>query len=162
MNNLASDFQQAGRLADAIELYRRTLELRLAKLGAPHPHTMHTMNSLAGAYLECKEWSTAENLLRRCLELRAKSQFGDWWRFHTMSQLGAALVGQNRYTEAEPFLISGFEGLRTRETQIPAPYKKNLAAAAARVVPFYEAWRKVDKAAEWRVKLANPSAERKR
>ena len=55
-------------------------------------------------------------------------------RFHTMSQLGAALAGQKKYAEAEPLLIDGYDGMKAREAKIPAPAKKDLAAAAARIV----------------------------
>jgi len=44
--------------------------------------------------------------------------------------------------------------MKARETKIPAPSKRRLAAAAERVVQLYEAWGKKDKAAEWRAKLA--------
>jgi hypothetical protein len=67
------------------------------------------------------------------------------------------LAGQKRYVEAEPLLIRGYEGLKDREAKIGAPAHRNLVAAAGRVVPFYEAWGKPDKASEWRVKLATPA-----
>jgi hypothetical protein len=67
------------------------------------------------------------------------------------------LSGQKRYAEAEPHLLQGYGGLKAREAKIPAPRKKNLAEAAARIVPFYEAWGKPEKAAEWRTKLATKS-----
>src|SRR5262249_33044804 len=93
-----------------------------------------------------------------CLDHRKKSQPDDWTCFHSMSQLGAALAGQKKYAEAEPLLIDGYEGLKAREVKIPAPAKKYLAAAAARIVPFYEAWGQPEKAAAWRAKLedSNP------
>jgi len=75
-----------------------------------------------------------------------------------MSQLGWALAGRKRYVEAEPLLIRGYEGLKEREAKIGAPARRSLVAAAGRIVPFYEAWGKADKAAEWRVKLATPAA----
>jgi hypothetical protein len=98
-------------------------------------------------------WDEAETLLRECLGLREKSQPDDWRRFHTMSQLGAALACRQEYAEAEPLLIDGYEGLRAREAKIPAPHKKKLAEAAARIVPFYESWGHPEKAAQWREKL---------
>ena len=85
----------------------------------------------------------------KCLGFREKMQPDDWPRFLTMSQLGAALVGQKRYSEAEPLLIPGYDGLKAREAKIPPPQKKYLATAAAEIVPFYEAWSKPGKAAEW-------------
>jgi hypothetical protein len=48
--------------------------------------------------------------------------------------------------------------MTAREAKIPAPSQKQLAAAAGRIVPFYEAWGKPEKAVEWRTKLASSTA----
>jgi hypothetical protein len=120
------------------------------------------MNNLAGAYLDARRWVEAEMTARQCLSLHEQKQPEDWWRYLTMSQLGAALTGQKKYAEAEPLLLQGYEGLKARQSKIPAPRKDSLAEAAARIVPFYEAWDKKDKAAEWRAKLAKAPAEAKR
>jgi serine/threonine protein kinase/tetratricopeptide (TPR) repeat protein len=160
-SNLASAYQDAGRLDEALSLHRQTLEFRRAKLGADHPHTLLSLNNLAGACLEAKRWAEAEELLRACLGARQKRDPDDWWRFHTMSQLGWALVGQEKHAEAEPLLIGGYEGLKDREARIPAPARRNLAAAAGRIVPFYEAWGRADRAVKWRARLEGSSAESK-
>jgi serine/threonine protein kinase len=161
-SNLANAYQDAGRLDDALALHRETLALRRAKLGADHPHTLLSLNNLAGACLEAKRWAEAEELLRACLGARQKRDPDDWWRCHTMSQLGWALAGQGKHAEAEPLLIGGYEGLKDREARIPAPGRRNLAAAAGRIVPFYEAWGRADKAAEWRARLKGSPAEPRR
>ena len=43
----------------------------------------------------------------------------DWPRFHTMSLLGAALAGQEKYAEAKPLLTGGYEGLKARAGEDP-------------------------------------------
>jgi hypothetical protein len=43
--------------------------------------------------------------------------------------------------------------MKAREAKIPAPRKKDLGEAAARVVNLYEAWGQPEKAREWRQKL---------
>ena len=123
------------------------------KLGPDHPDTLLGMNNLAGTFLGAERWAEAESTLRGCLELRKQTRPDDWWCFHTMSQLGVALTGQTRYAEAEPRLIQGYEGLKSREAKIPAWAKKHLAQAAARLVPFYVAWGKPEQAAAWEAKL---------
>src|SRR5262249_3692982 len=134
MNNLAVAYQATGRLSKALSLLEETLKLRKAKLGPDHPNTLLTSNNLVGAYLAASQWTKAETTARECLDLRTKKQPDDWWRFHTMSQLGAALAGQQKYAEAESLMIQGYEGLKSREAQIPVPRKKSLAEAAARLV----------------------------
>ena len=137
-------------------MFKEVLQLREGKLGPQHADTLKSMNDLATAYLETSRWPDAEELLRKCLQLREKATPDDWRRFHTMSQLGSSLVALGRNAQAEPLLIAGYEGMKRRETEIPAYRKKDLAAAATRIVAFYEAWGKPEKADAWRQKLASP------
>ena len=76
-----------------------------------------------------------------------------WTTFNTRSLLGGSLLGQGKYAEAEPLIVSGYEGMKAREAKIPAPSKPRLHQAAERVVRLYEAWGKPDKVREWRAKL---------
>jgi hypothetical protein len=154
MGNLASSYLAKGRVNEAILLFDSTLKLARAKLEPEHPITLTTMNYLGEAHLVAGNWTAAADLLRECMGLREKIQPEDWRRFWTMSQLGAALTGQMRYSEAEPLLVQGYEGVEAREATIPAPFKKRLSETAARIVPFYEAWEKPEQAEQWRKKLA--------
>jgi non-specific serine/threonine protein kinase/serine/threonine-protein kinase len=156
MNNLARAYQAAGRLTDALPLFVESLKRLKAKLGPDHPTTLTSMNNLAGAYLDARRWAEAEKTARECLSLREKKQPGDWWCYHTISQLGAALAGQKKYAEAEPLLLQGYEGLNARAGRIPAPRKNSLAEAAARVVRLYDEWNKPEQSTAWKIKLGMP------
>jgi hypothetical protein len=71
-----------------------------------------------------------------------------------MSMLGEALLGQKKYTAAEPFLLKGYEGMKQREKTIPPAYRPiRLREGLERLVGLYEAWGKKDKAGQWRQKL---------
>ena len=75
--------------------------------------------------------------------------------------LGAPLLGQKKYAEAEALLIAGFQGLKQRETTIPRSAKVRLTEARKRLVQLYESTGKPDEAAKWRTKLdANTAAEK--
>ena len=104
--------------------------------------------------LQQGKWAKAEAVLRECLAIREKGQPDEWSTFNTRSTLGGSLLGQKKYDEAEPLIVSGYEGMKAREAKIPPPGKPRLAEAAVRVVKLYEDWGKPDKAAEWRAKLA--------
>ena len=57
---------------------------------------------------------------------------------------------QKKYAEAEPLLVSGYEGLKlAEEASIPANGKKRLTEAVERLVQFSEATGKLDEAAKW-------------
>ena len=154
MGNLAVAYIHTGQATEAIELYKQVLASRRATLGPGDPDTLRTMNNLGTAYLKANRWVDAEPLLRECLELRGKIKSNGWLRFHTQSQLGAALAGQGKFAEAEPLLVDGYKGLVANQAAIPALQKEDVAAAAERIVPFYEAWGKPKEAAMWREKLA--------
>jgi hypothetical protein len=153
MNNLAAAYQGAGRLTDALPLFEEVLKRFKAKVGPVHPEALFAMNRLAGAYLDAHQWTAAEKTARECLDRRAAEAPDDWWRFHTMSQLGAALAGQKRFTEAEPLILQGYEGLKAREAKIPAYRKKRLAEAAALIEKLYASWGKTDKSTAWKTQL---------
>ena len=40
--------------------------------------------------------------------------------------MGATLLGQKKYAEAEPLLLAGYEGMKQREAKIPAAGKIRL------------------------------------
>jgi hypothetical protein len=73
-----------------------------------------------------------------------------------MSLLGRALLGQGRYTEAEPLIVPGYEGMKEREAKIAVPERPSLREAAERVVHLYEAWGQTEQAAAWKAKLGMP------
>ena len=56
--------------------------------------------------------------------------------------LGEALLEQKKYAEAEPLLLSGYEGMKQREDAIPPQDKPRLTRALERLVKLYEAWGK--------------------
>ncbi len=67
------------------------------------------------------KWTEAEPVLRECLAIREKAQPDEWSTFNTRSLLGDSLLGQKKYAEAEPLIVSGYEGMKAREAKIPAP-----------------------------------------
>ena len=67
--------------------------------------------------------------------------------------LGESLLGQKKWTEAEPLLLSGYEGMKSREAKISASLMNRLREAGARIVALYNAWGKKDKADQWRKRL---------
>jgi tetratricopeptide (TPR) repeat protein len=106
--------------------------------------------SLGLNLLNQHKWNEAEAVLRECLTMREKTEPDDWRTFNARSMLGEALAGQNKYVEAKPLLVKGFEGLRLREANMPREGQSRLHMAADRLVRLYEAMDKPDEAAKWR------------
>jgi TolA-binding protein len=100
------------------------------------------------------QFSQVELQARECLASFEKEFPGDWRTFNARSLLGGSLLGQKKYAEAEPFLLSGYEGMKQREDKIPALGKSRLKEALQRLVQLYESTGRTDQAAAWRQKLA--------
>jgi serine/threonine protein kinase/tetratricopeptide (TPR) repeat protein len=149
-NNLASAYESRGRWADAEALRREALARRRKADPPGTPALAGDLEQLGDNLLKQARWQEAEPVLRECLEIREKALPNDWRRFSTMSLLGGALLGKGRYAEAEPLIIQGYEGTRTRLATIPAPCKCQLREAAGRVVRLYEAWGKPATTVEWK------------
>jgi serine/threonine protein kinase len=153
LHNLAVSYVQARRLDKAIPLFEEAVRRRKANLMPDHPDTLASTDGLVDAYLRAQRWGEAEAEAREGLDARTRKAPDDWARFHTASLLGASLTGQEKYAEAEPLLIGGYEGLKAREAKIPPQAKPRLTEAAERVVRLYEAWSKPEQAALWKAKL---------
>ena len=66
----------------------------------------------------------------------------------TPSRARRGALDQRKYAEAEPLLLSGYEGMKQREDTIPPQDKPRLTRALERLVRLYEAWGKQDEAIE--------------
>jgi len=77
----------------------------------------------------------------------------DWATSNARSVLGAWLLEQKNFAEAEPLLLAGYEGMKAHEAKTPARYANRLAETGASIVELYDAWGKKDKADEWRKRL---------
>jgi len=47
-------------------------------------------------------------------------------------------MGQKKYADAEPLLLSGYEGLKQREDKLPTAIRPRLQPAIRRLVRLYE------------------------
>jgi non-specific serine/threonine protein kinase/serine/threonine-protein kinase len=106
--------------------------------------------------LEQQRYAEAEAPLREALDRQEKRSLDTWERYDCESMLGASLAGQGKYGDAEPLLLSGFQGLSTREATIPESNRVALEQAGERIVLLYEAWGRPEEAADWRNRLRRP------
>ncbi len=143
-NQLAVAYRLAGRAAEGGRLFDRDVS------STARANALAVRGSML--LLE-KKPAEAELKLRECLTMRQKIQPDDWTTFDTMSILGETLMDQKKYADAEPLLLSGYEGMKPREKAIPSQDKPHLTKALERLVTLYEAWGKVDKAMKWRKEL---------
>ena len=107
------------------------------------------LESLGRCLLRLSKPADAEPVLRECLVIREKVGPDDWAKFHTKSLLGGSLLGQKKYTEAEPLLLASGEATK-KSGQIAAEEQAHQIEDLERLVQLYEATGKKDKADAWR------------
>lgn len=146
MNNLADLYVRQGRPEQAEATYRQVLEVRRRVLVPDHPRIARVLASLGELKLEQKDYADAEGLLRQALQIRDKATPNAWERFYAQSLLGATLAGQRKYAAAEPFLLSGYRGLRQRRDFMPAESWGLVERARREVARLYVQWGKPEQA----------------
>ena len=153
MRALAELYSETGKATEAVPLFRAWLESTRATAPKDSTQLADQLASIALPLLTLEEWSEAEALLRECLTIREQEQPEAWRTCNTRSLLGAALLGQKKYAEAETLLLDGYRGMQERESTIPPAVAFRIPEAIERLVQLYEAQGNAREAAEWRDKL---------
>jgi non-specific serine/threonine protein kinase/serine/threonine-protein kinase len=159
-HTIASDMQLAlvylaqGKRTDAEPLLRSFRENADRQPDRVNPTYIWGMSELGLALLRLGDFAEAASFLRLYLELAAKKQLNGWRGYSVWSALGACLLGQKKYAEAEPLLLKGEAGLRDFQAKIPAPFRQTERTdALVRLVRFYEETGKPHEAGKWQKKL---------
>jgi serine/threonine protein kinase/tetratricopeptide (TPR) repeat protein len=147
---LAESYDRAGQFSKAEPIYRTALDQKRQRFGAEHEETASQMASLGSNLVHQHKYAEAKALLRACLKIREAKQPDDWKTFNAQSLLGEALLGQKKYTDAEPLLLKGYEGMKAREAKIPLSRKVRLREALEGLIQLYEAAGNTEQAEKWR------------
>lgn len=142
-----------GDYAGAEQLFAQALEGDRRVLGNEHPRTLSSLVWLGRTRLQQRRYALAEPGFREALNTYQRTMSESWERYNAQSLLGQSLAGARKYDEAEPLLISGYQGLIERRGKIPALSQPDVGSAGDQIVHLYEDWLKPDKAGEWRIKL---------
>ena len=153
LDNLASVLELQGSPAEAQALYRDYSQLLHDKLPVDDRALAQVLSQLTHTLLVEGKSPEAEPTARESLRIYEKTLPDDWHTFFARSLLGDSLLGLNRYAEAEPLLLSGYEGMKQREDRIPTESKPRLKEALQRLARLYEGTGRPEQAAEFRKKL---------
>jgi serine/threonine protein kinase len=158
MSDLAFLYETHNRYAEALPIELQMKEIALKRFGPEYRTTVAATTMIGKDYMELHQYAKAEPPLREALATMVKTKPDDWRRYNLESLLGANLIGLKKYAQAEPLVLSGYQGMKERESKMPMGAKAFLKEDAERVVELYTAWGKSQKAAEWREKLKNEAA----
>ncbi len=151
--SLAVCYESAGRPGDVEAQYRVVLDARRRRRPVDLAALADALSTLGQALLAHRKFDEARPVLREALEIHEKGAPAEWTTFEARSLLGACLQERREFAEAEPLVVSGYEGMKAREANIPPPDRARLSEAASRIVRLYTDWGQPKKAEEWRQKL---------
>jgi len=154
LNTLGFIHLDAKQPDKALPFFQQFLDVQMELLGAGTTEWAHCQAFVAMELLKAGLASDIEPMLRECLSIRLEQLPDDWRTFNTQNMLGGSLLGQQKYADAEPLLLSGYEGMKLREASIPPAGRLRLKEALERLVRLYDEWGKVDEAAKWKAELA--------
>jgi eukaryotic-like serine/threonine-protein kinase len=150
---LLERYVQAGKTEEAAALTKELVADARSQVPGQSPQLAGQLATIAMSLLRIKAFTEAELLLRESLAIREKSQPDDWLTFNTKSMLGGALIGLKKFADAEPLLLTGYEGMKQREATIPLTARARLAEAVERLAQLCEAQDKTVEAARWRTEF---------
>lgn len=153
MENMAAAYMGAKESEKALPLFSTMIAGHKARLGADNLE-LARIESATGLYLlNAGQPAAAEPMLRECLAIREKALPDSWQTFNAQAMLGRALVEQKKYEQARSLLVSGYEGMKAREAQMPTAARPRLIEAADRLVQLYEATNEMTELTKWRKEL---------
>jgi hypothetical protein len=127
---LATVVEWHGRLDEAQNLWEESVAIAEPQLGETHPRVQGYLVSLARVRIARGDGAATDASLRAILNARQQLLPPSDWRIaQAQSLLGAALMAQKRYAEAEPLMIAAASGLKT----IPGVQERERAANLARL-----------------------------
>jgi tetratricopeptide (TPR) repeat protein len=159
VEDLADIFMDQGKYGRAEPLVLKLVEIQSRKHGPKDPDTGAALVELGRLRLKQQRYADAELLFSDALRIfgqkvKNKAQsWKSWQEYNIQSRLGASLAGQKKYAEAEPLLVSGYEGMLERRAAITAYNLPLLEEAGKAIVQLYKEWGKPAKTIVWREKL---------
>ncbi len=176
-SQLIATYGKSGQLDAALRLSEQMMEVAQTKFGIRNAGVLLVANLTATIYLQLGRWQDAESLLRPLLD-HDDPIYGDLsQQYISKMMLGQALLGQQKFAEAEPLLLDGVSWLAENRWRVPPCFPlydhydnpialdrcegpSRIAEAIKRVVEFYRAWHEAQpdagydaKVESWRVKL---------
>ena len=150
---LATRFNMGAALADqkkyaqAEALLVENLGYCVTKLGPSHVNTLMTKMELAQVYSDSKQYAPAEPLFRECLAAKDKHRMMGAHPVKLEVNLGYVLLMQDKFAEAEHFLLRSFEKITPDSNKTFLPQKPRIANWLA---VLYEKAGKKEEAKRWR------------
>ncbi len=152
--SLVTAYFPRGRWHELEAAYPEWLQNARARLPPGDPALADVLLQVIYAPMAEGKYVEAENLARECLAIREKKIPNDWPTCEARRMLGSCLLNQKRYSEAEPFLLTGYECLTNHVAELPDGWRcDSLRYGLQWLVQLYEATDRSDLAVGWKKKI---------
>lgn len=129
-----------------------TLEKATEKIRARYPKGDKRFEAIlaqAGtALVECGQFAAAEKYLRECLDGRQKAAPESQVTLSTMRLLAVALVGQKKFDEAKPLLLSAFAAME-KLPESSSAVRAEMRKCSENLVELYKALNQPEEVKQW-------------
>jgi len=142
LNNLGALLHKRGATREAESTLTAALDLRRRILEPTHDGIARVLENLGALYEDEARWEDAEAVYREALTIRRTATPEHVQTALAARDLGRALTEQDRYAEAEPFLLRGYADLRDRH----GPDHAATQTAHAYLSTLYTAWNRPHRA----------------
>ena len=146
MNRLAALYRREGKYMEAERLQLNIVDAMRQVVGPEHPNTLTSQVNLALTRHLLHQDIAAEALLRSTLPIYQSRLPDNWQRYRCESILGESLAAQHKYEEAEPLLVSGYQGMLDRKSKMQAESLFNLDNAIQWLKTLYRETNRPDMA----------------
>jgi eukaryotic-like serine/threonine-protein kinase len=123
------------------------------RLRPDDPRRAIVLHLVGNRFFRQGQFVAAEKVLRENWKVRKKIWPDVWVSFDAQALLGGSLLGQQKYAEAEPLLVQGYEGLKRHAAQIAEPGRFRVPETLQWLVQLAEATGQKEAAARWRKEL---------
>jgi serine/threonine protein kinase len=154
MRNLGIAYCKTDQGEDAAKILIEWVEHQRTLLPNDDPKFGNILALIGTDLLSCKQYAAAEPMLRECLTLREAATPDQWNTFNTYSLLGACLLGQGKFAEAELFLVRGYEEMKARQNTIPPTASMRIPESLDRLIELYRATDRADEMKKYEAERA--------
>ena len=144
MVGLATSYREGGKFEEAASLLNDGLPVARKQLPHDDEPTAAILCEVRTGEAECQGLRRSRTAAPRRPGRFAESHAGRLAILFCQSDLGAALLGQKKFAEAEPLLLASFNAMKQREKTIPPGRRYRLPEVVDRLIELCTATNKPD------------------
>lgn len=155
-------YLRLGKLKEAEPLLEAAREAYGLRYPPEYPPALKNKEAIGILCLHQGKGERAEALFRECLTTYERTDAEPWQLFFTKSLVGASLLAQKRYADAEAQLLQSHEGMTAHQNEAPAVLKHQMDKTVEWIIALYEARNQPGQVRAWRAKLPLKGSKKKK